>query len=433
MEQPPGRLVSALVTAGGRLIGTVGPFPVRGPRWADVEPVVAHLRRALGVPVVVLRLVTVDGGGGARDGHVTYHVEALQPPGPLSQADGGLPPGPGAGAFPQWEPGASYQARPGYAELTAPVAGRAAWATAAGVREALGWAAAALRDAGRQPVGPVEQVKTWNLAGLFRVPTSAGPAWLKTTPPFATCEATAIEVVGQADPGLVPVVLAADPARGWVLLEHIPGADCWNASEEVIREAVSRMATAQAAIARRGTVPHGLPDRRPRALARQVNDLLDGEAAGSLTTGELSEAWRLAERLPALITALEECGLPDTLVHGDFHPGNWRSGGRGTVVLDFADGHYGHPAVDGLRPRDFLPEARWASAADAWAGAWSALVPGSDPVRALALAEPLSHLSYAVRYQEFLDNIEDSERRYHEGDPAAEIRAALAAMAATPL
>ncbi|MDT3445085.1 MULTISPECIES: hypothetical protein [unclassified Pseudofrankia] len=52
-------------------------------------------------------------------------------------------------------------------------------------------------------------------------------------------------------------------------------------------------------------------------------------------------------------------------------------------------------------------------------------MPGSDPARALAVAAPLGQLSYAVRYQEFLDNIEPSERIYHAGDPAATVRAAL--------
>jgi len=52
-------------------------------------------------------------------------------------------------------------------------------------------------------------------------------------------------------------------------------------------------------------------------------------------------------------------------------------------------------------------------------------VPGSRPAEALRIAEPLAHLSYAVRYQEFLDNIEPSERVYHLGDPAAVIRHAL--------
>jgi hypothetical protein len=48
------------------------------------------------------------------------------------------------------------------------------------------------------------------------------------------------------------------------------------------------------------------------------------------------------------------------------------------------------------------------------------------PGRGAADAEPLAHLAYAVRSQEFLDNIEPSERVYHLGDPATVIRHALA-------
>ncbi|WP_406178353.1 hypothetical protein [Streptomyces sp. NBC_00996] len=63
--------------------------------------------------------------------------------------------------------------------------------------------------------------------------------------------------------------------------------------------------------------------------------------------------------------------------------------------------------------------------ARAWIDARRARLPAADPARALALAEPLAHLTYALRYQEFLDGIEPSERRYHRGDPADEIRAAV--------
>ncbi|WP_405885050.1 hypothetical protein OG762_43835 [Streptomyces sp. NBC_01136] len=49
--------------------------------------------------------------------------------------------------------------------------------------------------------------------------------------------------------------------------------------------------------------------------------------------------------------------------------------------------------------------------------------PGTE--RALVIAEPLAHLTYAVRYQEFLDGIEPSERPYHQGDPADAVRAAV--------
>ena len=63
---------------------------------------------------------------------------------------------------------------------------------------------------------------------------------------------------------------------------------------------------------------------------------------------------------------------------------------------------------------------------NAWVEAWRTARPDSDPDRALVVAEPLAHLYYALRYQEFLDGIEKSERIYHLGDPASCVRAALA-------
>ncbi|GII00834.1 hypothetical protein Pta02_28420 [Planobispora takensis] len=409
-----------MVTSQGECLGTYGPFPVESPWWAEVGPVAERLTAALGVPVMVLRLVRVEGGEGARDGHVTYHAEALARP-----RDGllGAPP-------------------PDAADLLRPAPRRSGWATAPGLREALSWAREALRAADRPVDGDVRQIKSWNLSGLFRVPTVRGPVWLKALPEFATWEARAIDLVAQVDPELVPSVVAADADRRLMLLEHVPGEDCWEASDDVVQTMIRRWSAAQLEIARRGRAAPagltdrtprtlaGLTDRTPRTLAGLAHGLLDGEAATGLTAAELSAARRLADDLPAMAAALEECGLPDTLVHADFHCGNWRSDGRRTVAVDFSDSHFGHPAVDGLRAGDFRPAEHRDRATAAWIAAWSDLVPGSDPGRALVLAEPVKCVMHAVRYQEFLDGIETSERIYHEGDPAGEIRAALAGAAA---
>jgi len=395
------RTVTALLTSGGEYLGSVGPFPVAIPWWSEVEPVVAHLRGVLGVPVWVLRLVRVDGGEGARDGHVTYHVEAAHRPvrsAKLSRS----PVDP--------------------VTLTDPDPLRLPWATAGGVRELLDWAVDALAGMGRPVTGPVEQRRTWNLAALFRLPTALGPAWLKATPSFAADEAAVLTAVARLDPGLVPGVLAAGERR--MLLEHLPGEDCWDAGPEVIAAAVHRWVAAQAALASTpGALPAGLRDRRTAVLVDEVGALLDGPVGGQLSADERAAAWRLARRWPEL----DGCGLPPaTLVHGDFHPGNWRaSPGRPPAVLDFADAYLGNPVLDGLRVVEFLPEEKRAAAAMAWMAAWTAHAPGSDPSRALAVAEPLGYLGYGVRYQEFLDGIEPSERIYHADDPVTVIRVAL--------
>ncbi|WP_246059598.1 phosphotransferase family protein [Herbidospora galbida] len=361
------------------------------PWWNDVAPVVTWLSGLLGVPVVVLRLLDVDGGALMRDGHVTYHAEALEQP-------AGLP--------------ANVPIHLGDEEPL-----RASWATREGLRAALDWALAI--------TGPSEirQVKTWNLAGLFHLP--GGNAWLKTTPPFAAPEASIIAALAEVDPTLVPKVLAADPARGRMLLEHIPGEDCWKAGPDLVPETVRRFARAQQrlslglqgiddrpapheAIGEERGLPPGLIDRRSVLAATRRLPRIPG-------SDEL-----LAE-VPALEEELAACGIPYTLVHGDFHPGNWRAvPGGAAVVLDFADAHVGHPAADGLRLRE------WTGDAEAWVEAWS--LPGADPRRALEVAAPLAALGQAVRYQEFLDGIEPSERRYHAGDPEDALGEAVKAL-----
>ncbi|HEX6360450.1 phosphotransferase [Actinophytocola sp.] len=372
------RTVSAIVTDGDRCVGSLGPFAVAVPWWAEVEPVVDRLRESLGVPAYVLRLLRVDGGDGARDGHVTYHVEA-----------------PGTAAV-----------LPAATLVTYDEPLRSPWASAAGLRELFDWA----RDNVRV-TGPVEQRKTWNLAGLFRLPTADGPVWLKATPGFAADEARVIAAFAAVDPTLVPTVLAAAPGR--MLLADLPGEDGWDAPEAVLANGIHRFVRAQSALDTRPSWLTARDDMGDEVRALLTRDL-------GLTAEEVAAAHALLPRW----AELADCGLPNTIVHGDFHSGNWR--GEPPVILDFADAHFGNPVIDGLRVMDFLATpAKKAAARAAWIEAWRQARPESDPARALAVAEPLAHLYYAVRYQEFLDGIEESEQIYHRGDPASSVRAAL--------
>lgn len=379
------RTVTAMVGRGRDQVAEVGPFPVDVPWWAEAGPVVEYVERTLGLPVVVLRLIGVEGSeaaDGARDGHVTYQVEVLEP-------------ATGAGAAPDDDH---------------PL--RMPWARASGVRELLGWAGEQVKLTGR----PVQR-KTWNLSGIFSLPTTQGTVWLKAVPGFADAEATAIAALKDVDRGLVPTVVASGPGR--LLIADIAGEDCWEASRETAIDVVRRFAAAQARV----EAPKDLPDRRPEVLAAMVRELLDGHVGQELDDDERQAARALLPRWEALA----RCGLPDTVVHGDFHPGNWRRGeGAPAVVLDLADAHLGNPVLDGLRAIGWLPADRRRPVADAWIEAWRKAVPTSRPAEALEIAEPLAHLAYAVRYQEFLDHIEPSEQVYHRGDPVRAIRDALA-------
>lgn len=398
------REVTALITCEGRDLGSIGPFPVESPWWSDVEPVVDHCRAMLGVNVAVTRLVDVTGGRSPRDGHVVYHVEALRRPAVVL-------------------PSATF------AGVHQPARHRASWATPHGVRDALAWASGHL--ATDAPILDIaEQVKTWNLSALFRVPVpGADPVWLKLTPPFAAHEPSVTELVASVDAGLVPEILATDATHRRALLKHVPGQDSWDAGAELIRTVVERWVGAQAALAA-GPPPDPavIPHRLPRDLPDGLATLLDGETGAMLDPDERTAARTLLARLPGLIDALDDCGLPATLVHGDFHPGNWRTAPRSTVLIDFADAYWGHPAFDCERLREFVGPDRGPAVADAWSRAWRQARPGSRPERALRLTRPLQAISGAIGYQRFLDHIEDSERRYHELDPPQGVRDAIAAL-----
>ncbi|MFD8706738.1 phosphotransferase family protein [Kitasatospora sp. NPDC059648] len=411
MQRANSRTVTVDLTHEDEYYGQLGPFETDLGWWSSVDGVVARATDLAGVPVLVTRLVDGQSQEPGHGGRVRYHAEALRRPSTLE-------PRPLDGAT---------------AALLAPAARRAAWATPEGLRAALAWAQARLAAAGR-PAAAARQIRTWNLSGLFRLPTATGTdAWLKTTSPrFNALEGEVIALLGAADPSLVPTVLAADPAHGRLLLDHVPGEDCWSPSTGTVADVVPRFVAAQAALAGRPSALAGLRDRTPAALHAQFLALLDRlPAETDLTAAEQDRLRDFAAELPALLDRLAACGLPETLLHGDFHPGNWRTNDGSPVVVDYADACLGHPALDGLRPRAYLTPEAWQHAAGVWTAAWREHAPGSDPRRALELAEPLYHLSYALRYQEFLDHIEPSERPYHEGDPAAELRAVLEADVST--
>jgi hypothetical protein len=402
VDQAAGRQVRAIVTVAGRIVGAAPTFAVQSPWWADVEPVTAHLDAVLGTPTAVLRLVDVVGGESPRDGTVTYLVEVDALPGtPLEAADG-------------------------HAAL-APHPRRAPWAMPGGPAGILAWADAALAAGGRPRTGPAVQIKTWNLSCVHRLPTGSGPVWSKTTGAWASPESAAIALVAGVDPTLVPTVLAADPSTGRMLLDHIPGHDCWDADEATIRSTMARWVAAQAALAGHPGMA-ALADLRLATLPQRVAALLArDEVVAQLTAAERAAVDDLVAGLPALLGAVAAAGLPDTLVHGDFHPGNWRAEGGDVVVVDWSDSYLGSPALDVLRLRDWLPEERWAVAIQEWAGAWHAAVPGADPAAALAVLDPPERLHAACVYQRFLDNIEPDEWPYHQDDPAQMLRLAGAA------
>ncbi len=400
-----GRRVSlVLCDASGEVLGSLPSFTVADPWWPEAHPVVALVRERFDIDVIVLRMLNVVSDS-TNGGDVTYLAELTdQPPPDLALAPA-----------------------PTIDDRAEPL--RMEWARPGGVRAAIAWADDALAAIDRPRVGPAEQIKTWNLSSVLRLPTAEGSVWCKSVPPFLTDEGVIIPLVGADEPTLVPPLLAWDPASRTVLLDDVGGEDDWDAPEDRLLRMVHALVRLQARWIDRVDVllDAGLPDWRARSLSHLAEALVSRpDVRAQLTDPERREVDALVGSLPDRVAALAACGVPETLVHGDFHPGNWRFDGRSLVLLDWGDVGVGHAMLDmssfeAYVPADVRPRVR-----KSWIDAWRAERPGADPERADELIAPIAALRRAVIYQGFLDGIEPTERPYHASDVREWLQEAVA-------
>jgi hypothetical protein len=379
---------------------------VASPWWPDVVSVVEAARARFGIDLVVLRLVAAEGTGPG--GSVTYLAEL-------------------AGDAPSGMPLAALDDAALRAEVHAEDPRRAPWAWAGAVAATVAWADAELEALGRPRTGPAVQVKSWNLSSILILPTARGAVYCKSVPRFLGHEGAVLALIAADEPLLVPRVLSRDAEACTVLLDEVAGEDQWAAPEARLVTMVQTIVKLQARWARRveELESAGLPDWRVATLPGRIEALFDRSSVRSTLTPELARLADLAAGLPGLLSALAACGVPETFIHGDFHPGNWRFDGQTLVLLDWGDSGLGHPMLDLAAFLDRVAPATRARVRSAWIEAWRDAWPASDPARAADLVAPLALLRQALVYQRFLDHIEPSEHRYHERDVPDRIRRAL--------
>jgi hypothetical protein len=412
---PERRASVVLVARDGGVLGRLPEFPVETPWWQEAQPVVAGARDRFGLEIVVLRLLDTElarpqGGG------VTY----------LAELRGRVP----ADVATRLTP---FDGRLDEQPL------RVRWASPGGPAEDLAWAEGVLRRRRLERVGPAFQLRSWNLSSIWRLPLRDGAAWLKVVPSFFAHEG---DILRRLQGGPVPRLLGQDRDR--ILLADAAGSDRLDAGPGELLEMVSLLVDLQAGwIGRTQDLRSiGLPDWRGPVLGAAITGLVERRSA-ELPADVVAGLGAFLDGLPARLEAVAACGLPDTLVHGDFHPGNVRGGGdlRGDedggagagnhalTLLDWGDCGVGNPLLDLPAFLDRIPAEARAAVSRHWADSWRRHLPDSDPAEAGRLLGPVAAARQALIYQRFLDHIEPVERRYHEAD-VPEWLARTAALAA---
>lgn len=382
---PPRTVTLVLVRPSGELLGTLPPFGVEVPWWQEAGPVVRAAREQLGLGVTLLRLLAASEPA-PRGGPVTYLAET---------EDDRLP------ALGAWDGVLDDHPR------------RLPWARPGGPARDLAWADRALASRGLARSEPAEQIRSWNLSSLWRLPIPGGSAWLKHVPPFFGHEGAMLRRLAG---GPVPQLLAHEGGR--ILMPEIPGDDLYDADLARLEPMVATLVALQSEWAGRTheLLALGLPDWRPAGLTAAISDVIDRTPELADDDRSILGAW--VDDLPRRFAEVAEAGIPETFVHGDFHPGNVRGDDRSLTLLDWGDSGVGHPLLDQAAFLDRIPAEAVAPIRDLWRREWQRHVPGCEPGRAAAALAPIAAARQAVVYRTFLDNIEPSEWPYHAPDPA---------------
>jgi hypothetical protein len=264
-------------------------------------------------------------------------------------------------------------------------------------------------------------MRTWNLSALWRIPTTEGRVWLKAVPDFFAHEGAVIDWIGAP---VAPRLIDFDTGRA--LLVDIEGP-----TNHEVRDpgALSPMVELLTGLQRRALdrLPElmalGVPDRRLSTVVDRAAAVLE-QWGSSIEPAERRSLEAVMAGLPARVAAIADCGVPETLVHGDFHAGNVAGRPGGYVILDWGDSFVGHPLLDELAFVERLPPTVQVTARGWFVDAWRRAVPGSQPARAIELLEPLVALEAAAMYARFCAAIEPDEQVYHASDVVRMLRRA---------
>ena len=129
----------------------------------------------------------------------------------------------------------------------------------------------------------------------------------------------------------------------------------------------------------------GAPHRPVSDLVAALAEAIGPEGYGVGDGGiEPDRATRVLEALASAVGRVEAVGLPESVVHGDFHSGNVALVDDRIVIIDWSDAAISSPAIDlvtwiawsGDRPAEID------AAIDAWVDAWSGVV-ARDALRAV--------------------------------------------------
>ncbi|MEV4413073.1 aminoglycoside phosphotransferase family protein [Catellatospora sp. NPDC049609] len=212
---------------------------------------------------------------------------------------------------------------------------------------------------GRSRVAPTRQIKLWSMSSVLRTETDTGAVYLKAVLPHLAHEPVVTRFLAAQGVGDFAQVIAHSPQDRWWIAQDFGGVDGWSLPETALTRALQQLCHLQLTMVTRTAELRtvGCPRLSLPQLAAIVPELLARDDIWQAGKAPRNRRRALApqerERLRSLAPFLTECcerldavGLPETLVHRDFHPGNVVLRGEGVLVHDWSFATVSQPMFD---------------------------------------------------------------------------------------
>ena len=309
-----------------------------------------------------------------------------------------------------------------------------AWTAPEWRRSIEAWATERLAARGLAVTGRVEQphVRPWSTA--LRIPTDKGIVWAKAARPGTAHEVRLLEAFAAWHVPFVLEPIAADPARGWLLLPD--GGTTLRQTRpdgtgDADLDAWERVLADYATLQRRVEVRHGellrigVPDGRPEALGGTLTRLLDDDPIWSRVSDPDRAAARdararlrdLAGWVATRVEELTGSGIVATIQHDDLHGGNVFAGPQGYRFFDWGDSVVAHPfgtLVTTLNSVAYRLEVdpdgpELSRLREAYLEAWTDVLPRPGLRAALEIALDLGRIGKAAAWDRALSGLDTDD------------------------
>jgi hypothetical protein len=211
------------------------------------------------------------------------------------------------------------------------------------------WIEAQLASLGATVVGSIEVLHERPWSTVLRVSTDAGPRYFKASAPAMRHEPAIAAYLGHRQPQLVPPPMAIDPERGWMLMADAGTAlrDLIAEEHDVSRwlDVLPAYARLQVVLADAADdlLALGLPDMRLEVLPSRYEALLEELDGQDAPASELRRLREAVPRVRSMCAELARYGIPETIQHDDLNDGAVYVRDGQYRILDWGDACVSHP------------------------------------------------------------------------------------------